>query len=224
MKSIYSYVLYKITSPSGKFYIGVTNNFNRRKSEHLSDWKNRPEKIALHHSFSKYGFDNHTFEVLMTGLTKEKAYNLENKVINSLGSTNSRIGLNSREGGKGGNCIDWNSENGKMIIQKANKTKEIKYLNSWAKKAEIIENLKHTHTIEDFCKMFNCSSTSICNYLKKTGIKIPRKHKHDLNKIADEIKKYYLDGKTNDFVIKETGYSKGTICRAKNILMSKQIE
>src|SRR5690606_8377148 len=54
--------IYKITSPSGKIYIGQSVNIeNRIKFYRLGHLKNQ---TALMASFRKYGFDNHKFEVI----------------------------------------------------------------------------------------------------------------------------------------------------------------
>lgn len=213
-----NYCLYNITSPSGKTYIGVTNSFERRMKEHYSDWKNRKENIALHNSFTKYGFDKHTKEIIIFNLPKATAYKLEELSVKDCNTTNSKIGLNSRPGGMGGNYIDWKSERGKQIKEKTKEKITKLYNDTWNERLPIILQHKDISTINEITKMLNCSSTSLCNYLSKNNIKIKRKSKYDLFSIANEIKEYYIKGQTNDYVIKKTGYSKGTICRAKKIL------
>ena len=54
--------VYKFTSPSGKSYIGITNNLRRRIAEHkrLSKTLNK----AFYNAINKYGFDNFKFEIL----------------------------------------------------------------------------------------------------------------------------------------------------------------
>lgn len=54
--------IYKITSPSGKVYIGQSRVLKSR----LSTYKNVncPNQIYLYRSLKKYGFDSHKFEVL----------------------------------------------------------------------------------------------------------------------------------------------------------------
>ena len=52
--------IYKITSPSGKIYIGQSVNIERRKSE----YKSYCHKGKLNNSIKKHGFENHTFEIL----------------------------------------------------------------------------------------------------------------------------------------------------------------
>ena len=51
-----SYTLYKCTSPSGRTYIGITNNFKRRLKEHGSS------PYAFGHALRKYGKHNFTYE------------------------------------------------------------------------------------------------------------------------------------------------------------------
>lgn len=51
--------IYKITSPSGKIYIGQSIDIDRRKLEH----KSCNEKSKLYSSIQKYGFENHIFEI-----------------------------------------------------------------------------------------------------------------------------------------------------------------
>lgn len=54
--------IYKITSPSNKIYIGQTVNFSKR----LSAYKNHKCKMQpkLFNSLEKYGFENHTIELI----------------------------------------------------------------------------------------------------------------------------------------------------------------
>ena len=49
------YLIYKLVSPSGKMYIGQTNNFDGRMIEHKSNAKWRKSK--LYNSIRKYGWD-----------------------------------------------------------------------------------------------------------------------------------------------------------------------
>jgi len=54
--------IYKITSPSGKVYIGQSTNIELR-FKHYKYLKSK-KQIRLHNSFLKYGVENHLFEVL----------------------------------------------------------------------------------------------------------------------------------------------------------------
>jgi group I intron endonuclease len=55
--------IYKITSPSGKVYIGQAWNIKRRFREYTYLWKSKTQ-IKLHSSFKKYGINNHKFEII----------------------------------------------------------------------------------------------------------------------------------------------------------------
>lgn len=54
--------IYKITNPKGKIYIGSTINILRRKYFYKNIKRGRQQKLG--NSILKYGFDNHTFEVI----------------------------------------------------------------------------------------------------------------------------------------------------------------
>lgn len=54
--------IYKITAPDGKIYIGQTKNTYVRYYTHSSAIGKKTGKLV--HSFSKYGFKNHKFEIV----------------------------------------------------------------------------------------------------------------------------------------------------------------
>ncbi len=91
--------IYKITSPSGKVYIGQSINIEKR----LIKYRNLhcKEQTYLYNSLKKYGFDEHLFEVIIE-CQQEELNNLEIFYIDLYKSFNSKFGLNLREGGKGG--------------------------------------------------------------------------------------------------------------------------
>lgn len=55
-------VIYKITSPSEKVYVGQTWNWSKRKSTYKSLYCKG--QAFLYHSFIKYGFENHEVEII----------------------------------------------------------------------------------------------------------------------------------------------------------------
>ena len=55
--------IYKLTSPSGKVYIGRTNDFIKRMQSHLSS-ANLGEKRKLYAAIRKHGWDNFTKEII----------------------------------------------------------------------------------------------------------------------------------------------------------------
>ena len=88
--------IYKITSPSGKIYIGQTRNYKIR----LQEYKRLKciAQVRLHASLLKYGFDSHNFEVLET-CSIEQGDEREIYYIALYDSFKGRNGLNSTEGG-----------------------------------------------------------------------------------------------------------------------------
>ena len=58
-------IIYKITSPANRIYVGQTNDFNKRLIAHKHSIKRKNSRhVILINSFKKYGFDEHIFEVL----------------------------------------------------------------------------------------------------------------------------------------------------------------
>jgi predicted GIY-YIG superfamily endonuclease len=63
--------IYKITSPTGRIYIGQSTNIERRKVEYSG--KNKCKKqAALYFSLVKYSFSEHIFEVVEEGIALRK--------------------------------------------------------------------------------------------------------------------------------------------------------
>ena len=89
--------IYKITSPSGKIYIGCSNNIYKRWSRYR-----HPESIKkqtyIYNSLIKYGVENHTFEIIEE-CNREILFEKEIYWINKLDSNNRLIGLNLSAGG-----------------------------------------------------------------------------------------------------------------------------
>lgn len=59
---IYHWHIYKLTSPTGRVYIGKTYNLRGRKNNYRT--ANCPKQKLLNPSLIKYGFDNHKFEII----------------------------------------------------------------------------------------------------------------------------------------------------------------
>lgn len=55
--------IYKITSPSGKIYIGQSVNIERRFKDY-KNFRSGKNQIRLNNSFKKYGVINHIFEII----------------------------------------------------------------------------------------------------------------------------------------------------------------
>lgn len=58
-------VIYKITNPSNKIYIGKTYNLRKRINAHKCSAK-KGKNLILHNSIRKYGWDSHHLEIIET--------------------------------------------------------------------------------------------------------------------------------------------------------------
>lgn len=92
-----NYCLYKATSPSGKIYIGITNNFKRRMKEHLSS------PYAFGSALRKYGRDQFVYEFEMFE-TVEEALSREAELVD-LAALESRTLYNETVGGRFSNVL-----------------------------------------------------------------------------------------------------------------------
>lgn len=106
-----TYSLYRHTSPSGKVYIGITNQpavYRWNNGNGYMNVKKGPFKSAI----IKYGWDNIKHEILFTGLDKELAKELEIKLIDHYKKLH--LSLNITNGGDGCHgAVPWNK--GKKI-------------------------------------------------------------------------------------------------------------
>lgn len=91
--------IYKITSPSNKIYIGKTKNLKYRINKYSKLDCQRQRK--LYHSFLKYGFENHTVEILFYSDNINELNNNEILFIKEYNTYNTEHGLNLTEGGDG---------------------------------------------------------------------------------------------------------------------------
>ena len=118
-----NYILYKATSPSGRTYIGITNNFKRRMKEHLSS------KFPFGHALRKYGRENFSYEFEMFNTVNEalerEAELVTPEALKSKKLYNSAIGGSFSESLKGDNPMHrsdvvenhpnlWSTENNPM--------------------------------------------------------------------------------------------------------------
>jgi group I intron endonuclease len=105
-------VIYKLTSPSGKSYIGQTRNFRMRCNEH----KSSKHCTKLSSAIKKYGLESFSHEILESGLTIEQANIAEELYINE----HATIHPNGYNLASGGGASRHNDETKKLIssIQK----------------------------------------------------------------------------------------------------------
>ncbi len=88
--------IYKITSPSGKIYIGQSIDIISRWATHKKAQVD--SSTILYNSIKKYGADSHKFEVLCQCDIAE-LNNLEKYYIDLFQTFNSKHGMNIRDGG-----------------------------------------------------------------------------------------------------------------------------
>lgn len=92
--------IYKLTSPSGKVYIGQTKNLVVRKSSYRSLSKSIRGQRKLYAAIKKCGFENFQFETLLTCSSQVE---LDSKEIDLIESYDSIVkGYNIMRGGCGG--------------------------------------------------------------------------------------------------------------------------
>lgn len=97
-------IIYKITSPSGKVYIGqTTQDFSLRKRQHINASKNSKStsyNLPICRAIREYG-DNLVWKILYYNVPPEKLDILEIGVITRYNSNNKNFGYNCTIGGSG---------------------------------------------------------------------------------------------------------------------------
>lgn len=100
--------IYKLTSPSGRCYIGRTENFFHRMYEHDHDAKAGRKDYVLYRAVRKHGWDSFTKEIIDICSNKEEAVKKELWWIERFDSYNN--GYNSTIKTEGG--FDWTQHKG----------------------------------------------------------------------------------------------------------------
>jgi len=94
--------IYKLTSPSGKVYIGKAKDANNRWKGHLANSKKEACKSHLCLAIKKYGFDSFKKEIIDFAETAEDLNIKEQFWISFFESNNKEKGYNCTKGGDGG--------------------------------------------------------------------------------------------------------------------------
>ena len=99
-KTMNNYCVYKHTSPSGRVYIGITNQKPERRWRNGEGYKpQNGHESSFYNAIKKYGWGNIKHEILFDGLTKEEACQLEVETILRYKSRDPRLGYNILKGG-----------------------------------------------------------------------------------------------------------------------------
>lgn len=137
------YYIYKVTNKiNGKIYIGQTNNFEKRKREHLTD--KRTNHQAFKRALNKYGEDGFDWKIIDKCLTKNEI-NLKEKYYIKFYNSKVPNGYNIADGGEGGS--NWNLRPIVMLDLNGNFIKHYDYI----VQCENEMNLNHS-TISACCK------------------------------------------------------------------------
>jgi len=150
-----NYCVYKHTSPNGKVYIGITcRNPEYRWNHGRGYWQNRYFTSAI----QKYGWDNFSHEILVSGLSKEEAEAKEVELIARYDSTNRERGYNHE---LGGNALGKTTEETRRKISQSRKGKCVgekhpmygKHLSEESRKKLSMANLgKRRIRTEEHCR------------------------------------------------------------------------
>lgn len=116
--------IYKITSPSGKIYIGQSLDIKRRFNEYklLNNVNKQPK---LYNSLNKYGSINHFYEILEE-CSEPDLNNKERYYQDLYDSTNSKIGLNCRLTKSNDKSGKLSEEHKKKLSEKSGRAKPVK--------------------------------------------------------------------------------------------------
>ena len=177
--------IYKITSPSGKVYIGESGNLKKRKN----DYKRLSCKSQIHiyNSLKKYGWENHKFEVIGNCLyedLKKLEYLIVMEYIDLLGERN--VMTLQAGGGEKYYMAD-------EIRDKISNTLKGRYV------GELNPNYGRKHTVEEREKMSDANIGRILTQEIRDKISTSmsgdknhfygKKHSEEVRKLQSDVKK-----------------------------------
>lgn len=168
--------IYKITSPSGRVYIGQSNNICKRKEVYKNNRCYSQNRI--YNSILKYGFDNHKFEVIEE-CEIEKLNEREREwqdFYNVIGKKGLNCQLTNTNEIKRQLCVETknkisNSKKGvKLSDEHKNKISEkLKGKKTKPTRSLLILDLStgvFYNSITEYCNLHNLKHTTIYNILK----------------------------------------------------------
>lgn len=150
--------IYKITSPSGKIYIGQSHNIDDRFNRYK--WYNCKGQKHLYNSLKQYGSRKHKYEIIEI-CDQEELNKKEEYYIALYECTNNKIGLNLQSGGN--------------AKKDAEETKILKKLNHPKRKEIYAERdgvVQKFDSMNDAEKILKVSRKSIRACLRNPDIKI----------------------------------------------------
>lgn len=116
-----TYTVYKLTSPSGKIYIGWTSRkLKKRLQDHMSEVR-RGYQRPIQKAFRKYPLEEWQQEVLLETTDYEQSLVVEIESIKRFNTTDSSIGYNISTGGEYGASGVRRTEENKQKIREGKK-------------------------------------------------------------------------------------------------------
>ena len=177
-------VIYKITSPKNRIYIGQTIDFKIRiKKYKRLDCCNQKK---LFNSFNKYGFDNHKIEILEH--CKNSELNDKERYYQDLFTSTNRYGLNIRltkTSDRSGTFSDESKR--KMSLAKIGKKRSPEVRKAISEKMKIIASQRGS----DFYEIFKA-----CNKGRKHTQE--HKEKNSSAKKGNKFRSAHCKNKKND--------------------------
>ena len=143
--------VYKITNKiNNKLYIGITNDYKKRWSNHKCC---SSPNMAIAKAIKKYGVDNFIFEILFSGLSIEEAEEKEIELISSL-NTLVPNGYNVEKGGRyasGLSVFGENNYNANLTYEEAKYIKDNRNIPMYV----LYEDYSEKISYEAFKKIYN---------------------------------------------------------------------
>jgi hypothetical protein len=149
--------IYKITSPSNRVYVGQSLNIERR-FKHYKNLNGVKGQKKVYYSLKKYGYENHTFEVIEECEIDELDFK-EKYWIDFYNSCNE--GLNSTEGG---NSLGKSNKGKKRSIETRNKISQTKQTNPRKITQEAIMNHRNSSPFKKEVFQYDTDGKFIAQY------------------------------------------------------------
>lgn len=152
-------VIYKITSPTSRIYIGQAKNLRKRIATHKFSMRKEKSNVILINSFKKYGFKEHKIEVIEE-CENEMMNEREVFWIKKLNSfyTDNPLGMNMTTGGEGHTGFDKFDEERKIKVLK----------NLYKNGGNPFKGKKHTEEVKKYL------SELTSKYNKENGVRVPQ--------------------------------------------------
>jgi hypothetical protein len=168
------YIVYKLTSPSGKNYIGYTSKtIEKRINVHCNDRQcliNKNNQLPrFYAAWNKYPIDQWVREILHTVSSKKEAQQLEKYEIQNRNSLDESFGYNMANGGDGGdtgrNGEKWKREEHSKFLRQ-------QYKNEPHRKQIISEQAKERQ------QKLKLNKEAYNNYCNNISLRTPRGEEH----------------------------------------------